>query len=176
MAKFTLTNQTTPSTPSSGTTEFYIDDTTKKVTTIDDAGAVTDYSASATPTWTAWSTVTILGGGTLTYTTANARYYIDGKILHAQFDFNQTAAGDGSADVTIAPPGGVTLLDSATCGVWGSRDLGNDNQFRCHAIEAINSTNVFKIRRNTLELYVRGNAFVGNNAKISGFHVTAAIS
>ena len=242
MGKIKLDNEAEPSTPTSGDTLIYVDSTSKKLSTKDDAGAVTEYGAGggsythpnhsgevtstgdgaqvldvtaisnktlvtaavddnvliedatdgalkqvtvqtivdlaspATPTWTAWSTVTINNGGTLAYTTANGRYYIDGKILYAQFDFDQTAAGSGSTDITIDPPGGVTLLGAATCGIFGGMDVANDGQFRAIAIEADAGGNKFKLRRDGVESYIRGGTFIGNNNKTMGFCVTAAIA
>lgn len=178
MAKINITNQTAPSTPAAGTTELYIDSTTKVLMGLDDTGTSTDYSETggAAPSWTSWATVTISGGGTLTYTTANARYYFDGKILYAQFDFTQTAPGSGTADITIDPPGGVTLLDAATCGTVGGLDIGNDNVHSVHAVEAINSTNKFQIRRTGTSTYFRGGTHVGNNGNGYGFSVVAAIA
>jgi len=44
MAKINITNQTVPDTPGSGTTELYVDSTSKVLKSKDDAGVVTDYS------------------------------------------------------------------------------------------------------------------------------------
>jgi len=144
----------------------------KRVTT----QTIVDLASPATPTWTAWSTVTIDGGGSLTYTTANGRYYIWGKMLFAQFDFAQTAAGSGNIKVSIDPPGGVTLLDSATCGTVSWTDMGNNNVFSSMGVEADASSNTFWIRRDNNSAYVRGGTMIGNNGNGFGFYVIAAIA
>lgn len=115
------------------------------------------------PSWTSFS-VTINNGGTLTYTDSNQRYFINGKILYCQFDILQTAAGSGTTDLTIDPPGGVTLLDAGCCGEVSGFDIGNDNVYSTHTVEAVNSSNVFKLRRVGAATYWRGGTLIGNNS------------
>lgn len=125
--------------------------------------------------WTAFTPV-ISGGGTLTSTTANARFVIDGKILYMQFDFTQTNAGNGTDDITVDVPGSATVLDAINCGVWSGDDIGNDNVFSVHTITSINSTNKFKVRRTGSTTFFRGGTFIGNNGKVSGINITVGIA
>jgi len=46
MSKIKLTNQSAPTTPSSGKTEVYVDSVTKKIASKDDAGVVTAYTSA----------------------------------------------------------------------------------------------------------------------------------
>lgn len=48
MGKILIQNQTAPATPGSGSTEIYVDSTTKKLKSKDDTGTITDYGTTGT--------------------------------------------------------------------------------------------------------------------------------
>lgn len=73
MAKITITNQAAPSTPATGTSEVYVDSTTKALTTIDDTGTVRSATTYAHPNHT--GEVTSTGDGA----TVMASTYISNK-------------------------------------------------------------------------------------------------
>ena len=244
MGTIDIDNTTEPDTPASGISEIYIDSSSKKLSTKDDAGVVTDYSTdttdhraltnigsnthaqvdthiastanphtvdiddvtptttkgdiivedgtnairvavgsndqvltadsaeasgvkwaavgASTPTWTSF-TPNLLGGGTLTYTTSNARYYITGKLLYMYFDWIQTNAGSGAAILTVDVPGAVTVLDQGNVGTMTALDMGNDNVYNQYGLKADNATNKIQMYRTNSTLLIQGGANIGNN-------------
>lgn len=79
MAKIDVTNQSAPSTPSSGTTSIYVDTADKKLKTKDDTGTVTDYSAAGNSITSLTGEVTASGPGAAAATVTNSA--VLGKVL-----------------------------------------------------------------------------------------------
>ena len=131
----------------------------KKVTT----QSIADLSA-VNPTWTT-TTLTVNNGGTLTYDTDYNRYYILGKLLFWEFSFTQTAAGSGTTDITIDPPGGVTMLANNCCGAVQTFDMGNNNINQSEIAQVV--SNKLIITRQGLSTNVRGGTFAGNNGVLN---------
>ena len=122
--------------------------------------------SALSPTWSTY-TPTIAGLGTGTVSVDYARYYIFGKIMFLEFSITQTAAGSGTTDVTITPPGGVTVLDSENCGSVSSTDSNNNNIYQSMNLQAFNSANNFKIKRTDTLTYIRGGNLIGNNGVVN---------
>lgn len=147
------------------------DGTLKKVT----VQTIVDLGGGTPPAWTTFTPV-INDAGTFTFTSANARYFIDGKLMFIHFDITQTNAGSGTDDVTIDPPGGVTVLDSAAAGYMIGLDIANNNVWKTFGVHAINSTNKFKLTNTDTSLFMRGGNFIGNNGNGWAVNLTIAIA
>ena len=138
---------------------------TLTLTSTDGSVVITGTAASDTvdlevaSAWTT-ATLTINDGGTLTYSTTYNRYIIIGKMLYWNFSMKQTNAGSGTTDITIDPPGGVTLVDGHF-GPCTTFDMSNSNQMEGTAVEVV--SNKLKVYNPALLIYLRGGAFVGNN-------------
>ena len=79
MSVITVSTNAVPSTPSSGSATIYVDSTTKKLSTKDDAGLVTDYAPSANAISSLTGEVTAAGPGAATATVSNSA--VTGKVL-----------------------------------------------------------------------------------------------
>jgi hypothetical protein len=135
----------------------------------------TGITAGGVSAW-ATETVTVNGGGTLTYDTDYSYMAVVGKLLYWQFSITQTAAGSGSTDITIDAPSGVTLLDSDNIGSISTADSANNNIYHSMNATAVNSSNVIKIRRTDTLTFLQGGNFIGNNGVVNfSFNVVCAI-
>ena len=119
-------------------------------------------SGSVVQLSTGWqtATLTINDGGSLAYTTDYNRYQIIGKILYWNFSMKQSVAGDSLTDITIDPPGGVTMVDGQF-GPCTTFDMANSNQTEGTAVEVV--SNKLVVLNPASLIYLRGGSFIGNN-------------
>ena len=141
--------------------QVYVDTTNDNSYTAIGIASSADWvlTSGGAPAWTT-ATLTINDGGTLTYSTTYNRYIITSTTLYWNFAMKQTNAGSGTTDITIDPPGGVTMVDGQF-GPCTTFDMSNSNQMEGTAVEVV--SNKLKVYNPALLIYLRGGAFVGNN-------------
>ena len=133
-------------------------------TTYEDVTGITAGGGGAT---FSTETVTVNGGGTLTYTTDYSRYALVGNLMIWQFQITQTAAGSGTTAITIDLPAGITISDKGNVGSASTLDMFNGNDYLVYMPEIVSDKIKFRPHDGANANYLRGGAFIGNNGTVS---------
>jgi len=115
MAKITILNQSTPSTPSSGYSVIWVDSTTKKLVTTDDGGTVRAGTMStnhATTQQTGFAADTYVSGSAITVPSFGMQV---GQLYCWELGVEKTAAGTGAITVTVRLGTAGTTSDTSRC-------------------------------------------------------------
>lgn len=112
MADIVLDTQTAASTPSAGTTTIYVDSTSKRVTSKNDAGFVDGrvYNFSTAAQTPSAATLTYIAGSAIAIPTNKMQI---GTCFRWTFDITKTAAGTASSTYAIVVGTAGTTADTA---------------------------------------------------------------